>query len=40
MAKRKTWTMLGLLVIVSLAWTAFVKPEKEREKALADGTGL
>lgn len=27
--------MIGLLVIVSLAWTAFVKPEKEREKALA-----
>ncbi len=36
MAKRKMWTMLGLLVIVSLAWTAFVKPEHEREKALAD----
>lgn len=28
--------MLGLLVIVSLAWTAFVKPEHDREKALAD----
>ncbi len=27
--------MLGLLVIVSLAWTAFVKPEKEKEKALS-----
>jgi oxaloacetate decarboxylase beta subunit len=27
--------MIGLLVIVSLAWTAFVKPEKDREKALA-----
>jgi oxaloacetate decarboxylase beta subunit len=35
MARRKVWTMIGLLVIVSLAWTAFVKPEKEREKALA-----
>lgn len=34
-AKRKAWTMIGLLVIVSLAWTAFVKPEKEREQALA-----
>lgn len=39
MAKRKMWTMLGLLVIVSLAWTAFVKPEHDREKAMAD-TGL
>ncbi len=28
--------MLGLLVILSLAWTAFVKPEKEREKALRE----
>ena len=35
MARRKAWTMIGLLVIVSLAWTAFVKPEKDREKALA-----
>ncbi|MCU0365954.1 MAG: sodium ion-translocating decarboxylase subunit beta [Bacteroidales bacterium] len=35
MARRKLWTMIGLLVIVSLAWTAFVKPEKDREKALA-----
>jgi len=36
MAKRKMWTMLGLLVIVSLAWTAFVKPEQERQQAMAD----
>ncbi|MDZ7636557.1 MAG: hypothetical protein U5L72_19925 [Bacteroidales bacterium] len=37
MAKRKMWTMLGLLVIVSLAWTAFVKPEQDRkQQALAD----
>ena len=35
MARRKAWTMIGLLVIVSLAWTAFVKPERDREKALA-----
>jgi oxaloacetate decarboxylase beta subunit len=34
MAKRKIWTMLGILVILSLAWTAFVKPEKERAEAL------
>ncbi len=26
--------MLGILVILSLAWTAFVKPEKERAEAL------
>lgn len=36
MAKRKMWTMIGLLVIVSLAWTAFVKPEHDRQQALAD----
>lgn len=34
MAKRKVWTMLGILVIVSLAWTAFVKPEKEKAEAM------
>lgn len=34
MAKRKIWTMLGILVILSLAWTAFVKPEKEKAEAL------
>jgi len=34
MAKRKIWTMLGILVIISLAWTAFVKPEKEKAEAL------
>jgi len=28
--------MLGLLVIVSLAWLAFVKPEQEKQQALAD----
>jgi oxaloacetate decarboxylase beta subunit len=32
MAKRKTWTMLALLVITSLAWLAFVKPEHDRHK--------
>lgn len=36
MAKRKMWTMLGMLVIVSLAWTAFVKPAQERQQAMAD----
>ena len=36
MANRKTLTMLALLVIVSLAWLAFVKPEQEKQKALAD----
>jgi oxaloacetate decarboxylase beta subunit len=36
MAKRKMWTMLGMLVIVSLAWMAFVKPEQERQQAMAD----
>lgn len=36
MAKRKMWTMLALLVITSLAWTAFVKPEQDRQKALAE----
>jgi len=34
MARRKLWTMLGILVIISLAWTAFVKPEKEKAEAL------
>ncbi len=36
MANRKTWTMLALLVIVSLAWLAFVKPEQEKQQTLAD----
>jgi len=36
MAKRKTWTMFALLVIVSLAWLAFVKPEQDKQQALAD----
>jgi sodium ion-translocating decarboxylase beta subunit len=36
MAKRKMWTMLALLVIVSLAWTAFVKPEYEKKKTLEE----
>jgi oxaloacetate decarboxylase beta subunit len=36
MAKRKMWTMLALLVITSLAWTAFVKPEQDRQKALTE----
>jgi len=30
------WTMLALLVITSLAWTAFVRPEQERQTALAE----
>ena len=30
------WTMLALLVITSLAWTAFVKPEHDRQQAMAD----
>lgn len=34
MTKRKVWTMLGILMILSLAWTAFVKPEKEKAEAL------
>lgn len=33
------WTMLALLVITSLAWMAFVKPEQDRQQALAD-TGV
>ncbi|TFH47603.1 MAG: hypothetical protein E4G92_04900, partial [Bacteroidia bacterium] len=36
MAKKKTWTMFALLVIVSLAWLAFVKPEQDKQQALAD----
>ena len=36
MAKRKMWTILALLVIVSLAWTAFVKPEYEKKKTLEE----
>ncbi|HOO65588.1 MAG TPA: sodium ion-translocating decarboxylase subunit beta, partial [Bacteroidales bacterium] len=36
MTKRKTWTMLALLVITSLAWLAFVKPEHDRQKAQAE----
>ncbi len=39
MAKRKTWTMLALLVITSLAWLAFVKPEHDRQKAQTE-TGI
>jgi len=34
MIKRKQWTMLVLMVIVSLAWLAFVKPEKELKASL------
>ena len=33
MAKRRLLTLIGILVILSLAWTAFVKPEKERAVA-------
>jgi oxaloacetate decarboxylase beta subunit len=36
MTKRKTWTMLTLLVITSLAWLAFVKPEHDRQKVQAE----
>ncbi len=36
MAKRKMYTMLGLLIIVSLAWTAFIKPEQERKLAMTE----
>jgi oxaloacetate decarboxylase beta subunit len=35
MVKRRQWTMLVLMVIVSLAWLAFVKPEKEMQASLA-----
>jgi hypothetical protein len=35
MAKRRFITLIGILAILSLAWTAFVKPEKERAKALS-----
>lgn len=34
MVKRRQWTMLVLMVIVSLAWLAFVKPEKELQASL------
>ncbi len=34
MAKRRFFTLIGVLIILSLAWTAFVKPEKERSAAL------
>jgi len=30
------WTMLALLVITSLAWMAFVKPEYDRQKSMAE----
>lgn len=36
MAKKKMYTMLGLLIIVSLAWTAFIKPEQERKLAMTE----
>lgn len=36
MANRKMWTMLALLVITSLAWMAFVRPEQERQQIMAD----
>ncbi len=39
MANRKMWTMLALLVITSLAWMAFVRPEQDRQQAIAD-TGV
>ncbi len=31
MQNRKLLTVIGILLVLSLAWTAFVKPEKERE---------
>jgi oxaloacetate decarboxylase beta subunit len=34
MANRKSLTMLVVLVIVSLAWLAFVKPENDRQKKI------
>jgi len=36
MTQRKPLTMLALLVIVSLAWLAFVKPEHDRSLSPAD----
>ena len=33
MAKRRFLTLIGILFILSLAWTAFVKPDKERAAA-------
>lgn len=34
MTKRKTWTMTILMLIVSLVWLAFVKPEKDLKASL------
>ena len=31
MQNRKFLTVVGILIVLSIAWTAFVKPEKERE---------
>jgi oxaloacetate decarboxylase beta subunit len=36
MERRKLLTVFGILLILSLVWTAFVKPEKEKEAALKD----
>ena len=36
MAKRRFLTLIGILFILSLAWTAFVKPEKERAVAFQE----
>lgn len=33
MERRKLLTVFGILLVLSLVWTAFVKPEKEREAA-------
>ncbi len=30
METRKLFTVLGILIVLSITWTAFVKPEKER----------
>ena len=40
MARRKMWTMMALLVITSLAWLAFVKPEHDRQQAMADSGAI
>jgi oxaloacetate decarboxylase beta subunit len=34
MANRKLLTVIGMLVLLAIAWTAFVKPERDRENQL------
>lgn len=36
MQNRRSYTIIGILVILSLAWMAFVKPEQERKKLSAE----